>query len=159
MRLAQAWARLDQRDGDAVAQSGHAAEHAQRVGHQRAAPGPKLGDDCRRPAHGLPNGRRPDANQFAEHLADLGRGDEVAVFADWLPRWVIAGADVGEAGLHIVMHADRPVARDKLLQPRRKRSLFGAVRLALRAHHDDARAGLRLARQISHAPTRIMGME
>ena len=122
-------------------------------------PGPSSAMTAARPAHGLPDGRRPDANQLAEHLADLGRGDEVAVFADRLPRRVIAGAGVGEAGLHIVMHADRPVARDPLLQPRRKRALFGAVRLALRAHHDDARAGLRLARQISHAPTRIMGME
>ena len=79
--------------------------------------------------------------------------------ADRLARRVIAGTAVGEAGLHIVMHADRPVARDPLFQPCRKRRLFGAVEFALRAHHDDAKAGCRLARQISHAPTRIMGME
>ena len=114
LRLAQHGARLDQRDGDAVEQSGHAAEHAKRVGHQRAAPRSKLGDDHRGLAHGLPDCGGPDAKQLAEHLADLGRGDEVAVSSDRLPRRVIAGTAVGEAGLHIVMHADRPVTGDPL---------------------------------------------
>ena len=58
---------------------------------KRAAPRPELGDDHRGGlAHGLPDRGRPDADQLAEHLADLRRGDEIAVFADRLPRGVIA---------------------------------------------------------------------
>ena len=44
-------------------------------------------------------------------------------------------------------------------QPRRERGRLGGLDFALRAHHDDAKAGSRLARQISQAPSRIMGIE
>ena len=72
-------------------------------------------------AHGLPDRCAPHADQLAEHLADLRRGDEVAVFADRLARRVIARAPVGEASFHIVVHADRTVAGNPLAQPGRKR--------------------------------------
>jgi hypothetical protein len=44
LRFAQHRARLDQRDVGAGSEPGHGLEHAQRVGHERAAPGAKFGD-------------------------------------------------------------------------------------------------------------------
>ncbi len=51
---------------------------AQRVGHQRAAAGPGLGQDHRvGAAHRLPGDGGPGAQDLPEGLADLGRGGEV----------------------------------------------------------------------------------
>ena len=69
----------------AVEEFRHAAPGAERIGHQGAAPRTKLGDGHGAwLAHRLPDGNRPKADQLAEDLADLGRGDEVARAADRL---------------------------------------------------------------------------
>ena len=58
-----------------------------------------------RRAHLLPHRAHPQADQFAEHLADLRRGDEVAGTPERIARGVIAVRAVGEAQPHVF--ADR----------------------------------------------------
>ena len=158
LHLAQYRTRLDERKRHALDQARHGLEDAKRIGHQGTASGPKLDDDhALGPAHALPHGGNPGADQFAEYLADLGRRDEIARAPDRLARQIIAGRAVGEARLHIIMHADGSFARDALFQPRRKRRR-SRLAFQLRSHHA-AKAGSRLARQMSHAPISIMGME
>ncbi len=82
---------------------------AQHVGHQRAATGADLGQrgrqrrPCRAP--GLVD---PDRDELAEHLAHLGRGDEVAPGAEGLAGRVVAVRRVEQAGGHVVGNGDRP---------------------------------------------------
>ena len=67
-------------------------QRAQHILHQGAAARPDLGERRRgsgRPAR-LPGADQPDADQLAEHLADLRRGDEVAGAAERLARRVVA---------------------------------------------------------------------
>ena len=59
---------------------------AQQIAKKSTAARPQLGED--HPigaAHPLPLYRAPDPDQFAENLADLGRGDEIAAGANWSP--------------------------------------------------------------------------
>ena len=73
LRLDHDGARLDQRHGDAVEEFRNAAPGAGSVGHQSAAARSKLGDGhAGRLAHGLPDRDRPEADELAEDLADLG---------------------------------------------------------------------------------------
>ena len=55
----------------------------QSIAHQGPASGPEL-DDAHvfRRAHLLPHRGHPQSDQLAEHLADLGRGDEIAAGAE-----------------------------------------------------------------------------
>ena len=53
-------------------------ERAQRVRHQGSASRPEFDQvDARRTSHGRPDDGAPQADQFDEHLADLGRGHEI----------------------------------------------------------------------------------
>ena len=73
------------------------------VDHQRAMPRAKL-DNAHvfRRAHLLPDRSHPQADQLAEHLADLRRGDEVAAGADRVVGDVIAVLRMGESEPHII---------------------------------------------------------
>ena len=89
-------------------------KRAQHVLHQRAAAGADLGErDRRRPADRLPGAEQPDADQLAEHLADLRRGDEVAGRAERLARRVVAVVRIEQAKRHVVGDADRAVGLDQ----------------------------------------------
>ena len=64
---------------------------AQRVAHQRAAAGAELGEHEGVGAALVgPDLGRPEADQLAEHLADLGGGDEVARRAERIAGGVVA---------------------------------------------------------------------
>ncbi len=93
------------------------APGAQHVGHQRAAAGAELGQNegVGRTQH-LPHADRPQADQLAEDLADLGRGDEVAGAAEGVALHVVAVLGVGEAGRHEIGDRDRPAGADLRLE-------------------------------------------
>jgi len=59
-----------------------------------------------------PGLRQPEADELAEHLADLGRGDEVAGRAERVAGDVVAVARVSQAERHVVGDADRPGGAD-----------------------------------------------
>ena len=53
------------------------------------------------PPHRVPYRCGPQAHQFAEHLADFGRGDEIAVPAEWIALQVITvAADVSDTSAY-----------------------------------------------------------
>ena len=83
LRLRRAQAPGSPRPDAAAARGGNpgtAAARAQHIGHQRAAAGPQLDQEHRvGRAHPLPQIGAPQPDQLAENLADLGRGDEIAV--------------------------------------------------------------------------------
>ncbi len=58
-------------------------------------------------AAGLPGVDQPDRYQFAEHLADFRRGNEVAFRAERLARRVVAVMRVEQAERHVVGDRDR----------------------------------------------------
>ena len=99
-------------------------------------------DRLARLAHRLPHGDSPQTEKLTEDLAHLRSGDEIAVAPDRLARGVIAGARVGEAGLHVGSNAQGAFAGNQLLEPRRKRRLLGAGEFQVRTHHE-ARAATR----------------
>src|SRR3546814_1632394 len=59
-----------------------ARHRAQRIDRERAAPRPQLDIGDLRAPRALPQIGEREREQFAEHLADLGRGDEIAARAD-----------------------------------------------------------------------------
>ena len=122
----------------------------QRVGHQRAAPGPKLGEhEFLRRAHRLPGGDRPEADQLAEDLADLGRGDEIAAPSERLARRVIAVGRIAEACRHVFGDRHRPAGVDTRREP------LGEPR-----HSPATAAGFRRDAQIMTAmPAKIIGID
>ena len=80
---AGAGADLDQMDRRGLEEPRHPARGAQRIAHQRAAAGAQLDEaQRRRAAELLPRHGAPQADQLAEDLADLGRGNEIAGRAD-----------------------------------------------------------------------------
>ena len=87
---AQHRARLDQMTRSARRNSGRFAPRAARR-HQRAAAGAEF-DQAHRvgPPHRRPGLRRPEADEFAEHLRDFRRGGEIALGAEWIVVHVIA---------------------------------------------------------------------
>jgi hypothetical protein len=97
-----------------------AAHRPQRILGQGAAPGPQL-DIMRRhrAARAAPQVGEPDADQLAEHLADLGRGDEIAVRAERIAGRVIMRVRLG----HIIGDLDRAFGGDAGPQPGLKRPL------------------------------------
>ena len=110
-------ARLHEVDLGGGQKVGVEARRAQRVRHQGAAPGAELGEAHRpRPAHCAPAVEAPEADQFPEHLADLGRGGEIARRAQGVRARVIAMLGVAEGLGHVAGHSDRPLARDRLAQ-------------------------------------------
>lgn len=75
---------------------------AQRVLHQGAAAGAEF-EQGEAPGliQLLPEVDDEEADEFAEHLADLGGGDEIALGAQRVGAGVVAGAWVGEGEAHI----------------------------------------------------------
>ena len=75
-------ARLDEMEIDGRGKIRRDFRRAQSIRHQTAAPRPQL-DQKERPrgAHAAPDRDTPKADQFAKHLADLGRGDEITALA------------------------------------------------------------------------------
>ena len=132
---AEAGTGLDKMDAGGFGKIRHDADDAKEIGHQRAPPGTELGEDeFARRAHRLPDHHGPHADQLAEHLAHLRRGDEIAVAAERLAAHVVAIEGVGEAGLHVGGERHRPVgadAGDQLLAERRHASLASGRRDAL----------------------------
>ena len=101
LALLQRRADLDQMHHDRRAEGRHDLRGAQRVEHHGAAAGAKLDQaHILRRAHLPPDRGGPQPDQLAEHLADLGRGDEVAVGAERVARHVVAVVGMGEAQRH-----------------------------------------------------------
>ena len=107
--LFQSWTDLDQMQDNRGLKVFGDFSCAQRVDDQRAVPGPKL-DDAHifRRAHLSPDGDHPHADQLAEHLADLGRGDEIAGGADRIVRDVVTVLRMGQREPHVVGERHRP---------------------------------------------------
>ena len=104
---------LDQLYAQCGAKRRHEARRAQHVEHQCAASGAKLDEpQRRRRPHLLPDDGAPQPDDLAEHLADLGRGNEIAAAADGRPASVVAMLGILQARLHVVGDADRSIARD-----------------------------------------------
>ena len=79
------------------------------------APRPELDHpDIRRPSEPFPGIDAPEPDDLAEHLADLGRRDEVAA----APERVAAGIVGGVVQRHELGQRDRPVAFDAPGKPR-----------------------------------------
>ena len=93
-----------------------ARKHAQDIRHHRAAAGSDFRDRDRFrrsvPAPGL---EQEHADEFAEQLADLGRGDEIAALSERLARAVVAMFRICEAEREIVGDADRARCQDERL--------------------------------------------
>ena len=75
--LAQSEAGLDQMDRHRSPELGHHLRRSQGVGHQRAAPGPSSTRPAAGPAEIQPMLDQGQADQLAEQLAHLRRGDEI----------------------------------------------------------------------------------
>ncbi len=109
-------------DAQRGAKRRHEARRPQRVAHQRAASGAKLDEtQRRRRAHLLPDDGAPQPDDLSEHLADLGRRDEIAAAADGRLASVVAMLGILQARLHVVGNADRSVARDARRELRSQR--------------------------------------
>ena len=87
----------------AVAEARLPGGGAQGVAHQRAAAGAELGEDAGAAAAVGPGLGQPEADELAEHLADLGGGGEVAGGAERVAGGVVAG----EAEPHPGVEAER----------------------------------------------------
>ena len=89
---------LDQHHACCSVKAGYSARSPKQIGHQRATPRTKLGQGKggRGPLI-LPGLRQAQPQQFAEHLADLGPGDEVALCAERRACGVIAVVRVQQA--------------------------------------------------------------
>ena len=99
---------LDQRDVDRGAEIGDDARRAQGVAHQRAAAGAEFDQPHRvRAPHRQPGLRRPEAEQFAEHLRDFRRRGEIARGAEGIAVHVIAVFVIGEREFHVALDAYR----------------------------------------------------
>ncbi len=83
---------------------------AERVPGERAAPRAKLDIvDVLAALHPHPQVSQPQADEFAEHLADLGRGDEVALGAERIAAGIVARV----AFAHELGQADRAGLADE----------------------------------------------
>ncbi len=102
LNLPQCRTDLDQMQNGRLAETIHDFRGPQGVVHQRAAPGAKFDEpDILRRVHLTPDGCHPQADQFAEHLADLGRGDEVAAGTQRIAIDVVAVLRMCQAEPHI----------------------------------------------------------
>ncbi len=123
--------------------SGHGSGCPQDVRHERAAPRAEL---CKDETVGRtliePRFRQRQANQLAKHLADLGRGGEIARRAEGIARGIIAVLGVHQGLGHIIGNGDRSGGRDP-----------GAKHILDRAHV------LRLGQSTRTRPIRIIGSE
>src|SRR6185295_3113738 len=101
-------------------------------------------------SHRPPGRRCPQPDQFAEHLADLGRGGEVAGDAELVVPGVIAAFRVGKAKLHILRNRHRAADRDAPPDLRLELDNLGHVRGA---------ASFRMAAAIRAMPASINGSD
>ena len=83
---------------------------AERVRHEGSPPGAELHERERgRAPHRLPDGDGPETDEFAEHLADLRRGREIAARPERIAgRVVVPGAQS-----HVALDGDRPLLVDQ----------------------------------------------
>jgi hypothetical protein len=104
---------LEQAQVETISKAFGAAGHPQHVGHQGAATRAQFEQgEFLWAAHLLPEANEEKADQFAEHLADLWRRDEVASRAQWISALVIALGRVGEAQAHIGRNRHRAGGAD-----------------------------------------------
>ena len=151
LALLQRRADLDQMHHDRGAECRHHLHRAQRIEHHGAAAGAELDQPhVLRLSHLMPGRRRPQTEQLAEHLADLRRGDEIAVAAERIARRVVAVHRMAEAQLHVLPHRHRPGQRDAPAD-------FGFER---RGRHVQARSGGRFSAAAMKAkPVSISGTD
>src|SRR5829696_7266664 len=136
-------------------QPGHHAAGSQEVGHEGAAAWPQLDQPDRLGrAHQAPDLGGPEADQFAEHLADLGRGREVALRSERIAGCVIAMLGMAEAQGHVALDREWPLQGDDALD------------LVEEGRHADVgrasasgRVEPRAASQMATRPTTAMGKE
>ncbi len=108
-------ARLDQPQLACGEELGDQPRRPQRVEHQGPVAGAHLHQaEGSRPAQPIPDLHGPQADQFPEHLRDLGRGDEVALLAQLRPRGVVAVGPVVQAERHVLGHGQRSRLEDPL---------------------------------------------
>ncbi len=102
LHLAQFRARLDEGEFGGIGKLAVARDigEAQRIRHQRATTGTDFNEmEVGRCAHGPPFMHDPQADQFAEYLADFRRRNEIRAEAG--ARGVIALAGVMQGELHV----------------------------------------------------------
>src|SRR6187399_3107621 len=94
---------LDQMRDDCGMKFRYDLHRAQRIIHQGTAPGTELDQPhvlgC---AHLRPYGRRPQTDQFAEHLADFWRCRKVSARTERITRGVVAVLAVEQAERHVL---------------------------------------------------------
>ena len=104
---------LDQMEREGLGAAAGPRDGAQGVGHQGAPARPQFGQHG---IGGLPGGKpaggMPQSDQLAEHLADFGRGGEVARRAQGITRGVIAVIWIGQRGGHEAVDGDGAFAGD-----------------------------------------------
>ncbi len=94
-------------------ESGQRPRRPHCVGQHRSAARPELDQlHGRRRSHLPPHPRRPQSEQFAEHLADLRRSDEIAGAPERIAGHVVAMLGVSEAERHVARDRDRPARGD-----------------------------------------------
>ena len=124
--LAQHRIDLDHVDAERLKERRQHPQRAQCVRHHGAAAGPELDQpQHRRRADRFPNRCRPQAEQFAEHLAHFGCGNEIALATQRIARHVIAVLGMRQAQLHISPHRHRTGRFDQLLDLGLQRRIFG----------------------------------
>ena len=125
--LPQGRARLHEMHDGGRLEVGQDTGRAQQVRHQGAAPRSQLDEAAGgRAAHGVPDFHHPQADQLAEHLADLGRRGEIAGRAEGIAGGVV----VPQAQAHVALDRDRPVVGDDLAQGVRERLHAASTGLA-----------------------------
>ena len=139
------------------------ARDAQDVGHQRAATGTQLDQmELLWRARGGMGVDQPCADHFAEELADLGSGDEVAAGAEGFGAHVVAVLRVGQAKRHVVEDGEWPGRLDQRADPCRQRRLVLPALAHGRVSPAFAPAsvgGRRRARTIAKRPAAIIGSD
>ena len=128
LHRAQRRAGLDQVHGGRGQERRHRPRRAQGIAHQGAAARPELDEAQRRgAAHALPDDSTPHSDQLAEHLADLGRRDEIPARADALRAAPVAVLGMGQAGAHVGIDRQRALPLDARAQDRQQRARLAVL--------------------------------
>ena len=118
---------LDEMDVQRLEQRRQYANRAQRIRHHGAAAGAEFDQpQHRRRADRLPHRRRPQPEQFAEHLAHLGRRSEIALAPQGIARDVVAVLRMQQAQLHVAPDRHRSRRLDQFSDLAQQRRKFGA---------------------------------
>jgi hypothetical protein len=116
---------LQQHDVQRLGEAGRDTRSPQRIAHQSSIAGAELDQpQARRPAEAGPHFRRPQAQDFAEHLRDMGGGDEVTVGPESRPHRIITFLRIVQARIHVVVDGQGPFAPDALDEARQQVALF-----------------------------------